>query len=124
MMRNGEVFFVNRSDAPAFWKKVWDKREETPNSQERMKYLSKYSKTVPDHNKPKIPSTDDLRDYLNGSGNSAPGPDGIPFAILRTFSRRLAPILKEALIRLSKGIRPPPWFNSGKIIFLPKKGTL
>ena len=107
-----------------YWEGIWGPRPNKPSKEERRDYLLSYTKRVPPELIPTIPSIDDIRDIINGSENSSPGPDGIPFAILRSFSKQLAPILHNIITLLGKGIKPPKWFNSGKVIFLPKKGTL
>ena len=107
-----------------FWKDVWKARENKPSNRERENYLNNFNNPVPPELQPKLPSKGDIRDILNGSGNSSPGPDGIPFSILRAFSKELAPLIHRVLTNMGEGILPPKWFNEGRVIFLPKKDTL
>ena len=107
-----------------YWGGIWALRNKAPDSNHRNRYLKRYTKKISRANRPTIPSEDDMRDYINGSGNSSPGPDGIPFSIVRAFSHLLAPILHKILLLLAEGRKPPQWFNQGKLIFIPKKDTM
>jgi ribonuclease HI len=71
-----------------------------------------------------IPITLDLIiDIINNTEDSAPGPDGIPFAAYRAVVDIAAPIFLEAIKALMDGATPHHSFNAGILHLLPKKVT-
>jgi ribonuclease HI len=102
-----------------FWGEIWDERP-SPEEDSLRKYLEDHNVTVPSELIPLIPDVDDIIDLIHGSSNSSPGPDGIPFSILRKYAALLAPIIREIIVSLADGILPPPDFNYGLLHLFPK----
>ena len=66
----------------------------------------------------------EMIDCINGSNNSSPGPDGIPFALLRKFSYEMGPIIHGMIEWMAEGNPPPKNFNFGSLHLLPKNRSL
>lgn len=107
--------------AREFWAKVWAAREASPPS-ECASFLNSYSKEVD----PSLLATPLLADVLfsiNHSNDSAPGPDGIPYAAWRAAPDLAGPILLAALQAICQGRVPPAGHNYGLLFLIPKKPT-
>ena len=63
-------------------------------------------------------------DYIVGSGNTAPGPDGVPFAFPRAFAHDVGPLLHRIILHLAAGGSPPPGYNHALLFLLPKNDSL
>lgn len=103
-----------------YWQKVWSQREDAPSREEIRSWLNFYDKRIPHHLLPSPPSTEEVTKAILGSGDSSPGPDGIPFAIYRLFQPEAAPILSAVATSLATGTSPPPEFNQGRLFIIPK----
>ena len=57
------------------------------------------------------------------SGDTAPGPDNIPFSVYRAIVGLAAPVLHGVIKQLMKGVLPPSDFNNAIFHLLPKKNT-
>ena len=108
--------------AADYWKKVWAKRTSGPDKGAYATYLDDYKKKV-DLSLLAVPSLSELKDVLLKTGNTAAGPDGIPFAAWRSLPDFSAPLLHAALVSLMGGQPPPLGFNQGLLFLLPKKST-
>lgn len=106
-----------------FWKEVWSKRSDPPSRTQTRNYLADYPKRVPETLLPKMPSQDDIVDGILKTTNTASGPDGIPFALIRRFAHELAPILLRCIEELGAGRSPPPAFNAGHLHLFPKNDS-
>ena len=104
-----------------FWSKVWDRRASVPSS-DRAKFLEGYRKVL-DSSLCSKPDLDLVTDIINRPNNSAPGPDGIPFAAWRAVADIAAPILLNVSDAIADGRVPPDGFNHGLLYRLPKKDT-
>ena len=107
--------------AKVFWSKVWDKRPSVPSS-DREKFLEGYHKQM-DASLCSRPDVDLVTDIINRPNNSAPGPDGIPFAAWRAAPDLAAPLLLNVFDAIASGSLPPEGFNHGLLYLLPKKDT-
>ena len=61
--------------------------------------------------------------FLATAKNSAPGPDGLPYAAWRAAGPAGAATLFEALSKMAAGVMPLQGFNDSLSIFLPKGTT-
>ena len=73
--------------------------------------------------KPHLPSVEEIETAIAQTGNSATGPDGIPFSAYRKISQFAAPILHRVFKALARGDPPPCGFNLGHLLLLPKRDT-
>ena len=108
--------------AADYWSRVWAPRRHAPARSCRASYLAEYTKRV-NASDLSPPSLRDVQDCLCRTGNTAAGPDGIPFAAWRAFPDGAAPLLHDALWCMLKGQPPPDGFNHGLLFLLPKKDT-
>jgi hypothetical protein len=69
------------------------------------------------------PGLDEVLDSLTRTKNTAPGPDGIPFAAWRAAPDLAGQALLGALDLLLTGVTPPAGFNHALLFLLPKKPT-
>ena len=105
-----------------FWSKIWSARLDSPDSETLQSYLGDYDGKVSNIEAAlmSIPSPDTSSDFINKSGNSCAGPDGIPFSFCRNSSHPLGKILTDILYSLSQGNPPPDDFNAGDLYLLRK----
>jgi ribonuclease HI len=68
-------------------------------------------------------TVDTVIEAILDSNDSAVGPDGVPFAAYRAVVEVAGPILHSCIVGLRAGMTPPPDFNAGLLVLLPKKGT-
>jgi hypothetical protein len=106
--------------AADFWSRLWTKRSFSPSPSAREKWLRDYQKNI-DVSKIVSPSIDLLASYLTHTKNTAPGPDGIPFAAWRAVPEISSVVLFNVFSALSRGDTPPPGFNFSRLVLLPKK---
>ena len=66
---------------------------------------------------------DYIIDVINDTNDSAPGPDGIPFAAYRAVPELSATVFLAAIQGMMNGDLPNSSFNSGILHLLPKKNT-
>ena len=107
-----------------YWGDIWSKRDDNRDDKQINNYIDSHPTKISNHLLPKIPDIDEIEDTINGSSNSSPGPNGIPFSILRHFSQFLAPIIHNIITSLSHGIPPPDDFNFGILHLFPKNHSL
>jgi ribonuclease HI len=105
------------------WSKLWEARDNEPEANELDEYTEDYTVRV-DGSTMHFPSVDKIEDFILRSNNSSAGPNRTPFAFIRKFSRKLAPIVRAVMVDIAMGHTPPSGFNFGKLFFFPKKGTL
>ena len=109
--------------ASDYWSKIWSPR---PAESKKRSPGDYYGDPLPNPGPdlPPIPSVDHIMEAISTSGNSCPGPDGIPFSAWRAIAKYAAPVLHLCLLSISQGGLPPAGFNRGLLFLLPKKGTL
>jgi ribonuclease HI len=107
--------------ASGYWSGIWAERLRplTPLD------LDRFCKpiTFTDGLTAEIPTVNVILKALQNSGNSCPGPDGIPFAALRALSAAFAPLAVGVIEALAEGELPPAGYNYGLLFLLNKKGT-
>jgi len=107
-----------------YYGQVWAQNPKEASRERVRAYLADYQIRIPPHLIPLLPSADDFMDAIGASNNSAAGPDGIPFSVLRAcneYSRDLAICLAEMSKELAEGHPPPPGFNFSRFYVLPKQ---
>ena len=107
-----------------YYSKVWTPEAGDASKVQVRDYLEDYDVQVPTRLLPEPPTTDDILDTIAASNNSSPGPDGIPFAIYRTYSledRGIAKVLRDVAKELADGTKPPEDYNHALFHLLPKK---
>ena len=102
-----------------FWGKTWSRRDP---GVKPARYLKSYPRRLRTADI-SPPSMADVARAIERTGNTAAGPDGIPFAFIREFAELAGPLLHDILTKLCAGVRPPKGFNHGLGVFLPKKKT-
>jgi ribonuclease HI len=108
-----------------FWRTIWAARTDAPSGKELDDYLRDYLPTaIPGSLIPSIPDLDTIIDGLLGSSNSAPGPDGIPFAFYRAFAHELGPIFQAIVNDLAAGNLPPAGYNYACLFLIPKNNSM
>ena len=110
--------------AKPYYKELWRHHDRMASQRTPAQYLSFYRKSIAARNKPKLPTIEQAITVIRKSGNTASGPDGIPFAALRAVIAHVAPILLANFYALAQGRTPPDNFNQGLLFLLPKKDTL
>ena len=70
-----------------------------------------------------LPNLDDVLNAIQHTGDSAAGPDGIPFAAYRNLHDVVSPVLLGVFSALAKGEHPPKGFNLGLLLLLPKNDS-
>ena len=110
--------------ARPYYKELWRHHDRMASQRTPAQYLSFYRKTIAARNTPKLPTIEQAITVIRKSGNTASGPDGIPFAALRAITAHVAPILLAIFYALAQGRTPPANFNQGLLFLLPKKDTL
>jgi hypothetical protein len=107
------------------WGPLWARRssEEAPSQRQLIAYLSHYRKRVPSHLLPPIPSTAEIQEVIEGSGDSSPGRDGIPFSAYRSLIDTILPIMVSLMQAIARGVPPPAGFNHGRLYLIPKDTT-
>lgn len=79
--------------------------------------LANIPEPLPD---PPTPTARDILGVMRRGRQSAPGPDGVPYAAWAAASFAGARILLRLLMATTAGGRGPPAFNAGRLVFLPK----
>jgi hypothetical protein len=103
--------------ATNFWKDKWQRHDvRDPDI-----LFQHYHKRI--LTQPKVADIALVQLVLGNTGNSAAGPDGIPFLAYRSIAEQAAPVLLGALQAMHAGGKPPKDFNAGLLILLPKKPT-
>ena len=107
-----------------FWGPVWGEFKDRPSPDALHTYLADYTKTINPTLTPIMPSLTIITKYINGSGNSCSGPNGIPFIFYRKFADLIAPCFLDVIESLSRGEPPPPGFNHARLFLIPKNSSL
>ena len=109
----------------AYWGKLWS-HPVWPDPRSRHKdihtYLRNYNKQL-DTNLVKPISIEIVLQALAHTGNSAVGPDGIPFAAYRTLAEVAGPLLYDLALLLGTPKPRTPNFNLALLLLLPKDDT-
>jgi ribonuclease HI len=107
----------------SYWSRIWQRDKSAPRLRRIISHLNYYNKTIPDHLMPIMPNQDQVEECILKSGNSSPGPDGIPFSAHRLLHDYAAPIFHGVIVSLASGVDPPPEFNSGRLVLIPKSDS-
>ena len=103
--------------ATNFWKNKWN-RQQVRNPLTLFQHYNKRILTQPREADIAL-----VQLVIGNTGDSAAGPDGLPFQAYRSVATQAAPVFLEALQAMHAGGKPPRDFNSGLLILLPKKPT-
>ena len=101
-----------------YWSKVWAAGQESQGHD-----LSDYNQLVDPSLNPPMLKVSAIEDSILDTGNSSPGPDGIPFAFYRKLARITRKLLFRIYIKLARGqatdyqLRD---FNRSNLIAIPK----
>jgi ribonuclease HI len=106
-----------------FWDEVWKKRRRSPTASALADHLRSFTKRMNDALRPEIPSVEAIVTLINGSNNSSPGPDGIPFSFYRMMADPVAVCLLDIIKRLATGEKPPTGFNHARLFLIPKNNS-
>lgn len=106
-----------------FWDEIWKKRRRAPTAAALVAHLRGFTKRMRASLAPAIPTVDALVTLINGSNNSSPGPDGIPFSFFRMVADLVAVCLLDIIKRLSVGEKPPVGFNHARLYLIPKNNS-
>jgi ribonuclease HI len=102
--------------AHKFWKDKW-LDSPTKHTKELFRCYGKKIKV-----KAKDITIEEVIQTVYETTDTAPGPDGIPFAAYRAVVDTAGPILHGCISGLREGSAPPNRFNEGSLVLLPKKG--
>ena len=105
-----------------YWGKIWEARLTPPPPGAIRDYLNAYLQRVPPSSLPSFPNRthqkicedidmswkEAVERAISSSNDSAPGPDGIPFAAYRALPEICGPFLLDILIEGANGAPPPP----------------
>ena len=106
------------------YQKVFDRDEGVAGRSEIHEYLQEVQGRLPSHLVPDPPGLDTFIDVIAATNDSCAGPDGIPFAFYRAFTkidRSLAAALTAAASQLGEGGLPPEGYNHAWLFLIPKK---
>lgn len=103
--------------AAAFWRPTWSKRP----TRDPTLLFRLWGKKIQISPTPITPEA--LHDTIMGMGDSAAGPDTIPFAAYRAIVEVASEVLCDLILHIMHGNPPPPNFNTGILVLLPKKPT-
>jgi ribonuclease HI/exonuclease III len=107
-----------------FWSRIWAASGTSHSFSSLLSYLDNYTNHIPRHLTPSLPTLDDILKHIHGTNNSAPGPDGIPFAMYRLCAEFVGPILLRITHALARGETPPAGFNYARLFLIPKNSSL
>lgn len=65
----------------------------------------------------------DMKQIILEAGDTAPGPNNIPFAAYKALVDQVAPIFLSVIAALKEGVTPGEGFNEAIFHLLPKRGT-
>jgi retron-type reverse transcriptase len=105
---------------------LWAHRPNPASTIDINNYLNLHNHTIPHDLLPSPPTSDDTKSCIMGSGDSSPGPDGIPFAAYRGILDISTATIHAVLLDMAAGNPPPPGFNHGTLFIIPKdtSGTI
>ena len=106
-----------------YWGPIWSERTNAPPQRDIDYLLSKYTKRIHHSHRPVFPTLKKIELFLSKTKNTAPGPDGIPFALYRNLGDLAAPMLLDIIIEMASGTPPPKEFNLGSLCIFPKGGA-
>ena len=101
-----------------FWGDMW---VEEPPGQDPMPLYQAWGKRA--QRPPPEVGLAEMEAAIMAAGNTAAGPDGIPFLFYKVAVDVVGPILLACLRQLKSGALPPADFNAGVLHLIPKKGT-
>lgn len=99
--------------------RIWREPKATP--KDAMELLLDYPRKLPTF--PTRMDAATIEKCIKSSNNSAPGLDGVPFAVYRKLQEIATPLLLAVTRALEMGQVPPTQFNHGKLFTIPKKTT-
>ena len=102
------------------WAPVFEKVE--PNF-DLESFLSKIEHLLPNYSSFILNTSDAaiLTSLQKTPKHSAPGPDGIPYALIRNASEVFIPVIQNIIIQMASGSLPSEKYTDGFINFIPKK---
>jgi hypothetical protein len=108
--------------ARGFWSVTWAPRANGPTDEEISNHIQGYTPKIPIDLSPNIPDIDSIINSILATGDSSPGPDGIPFAFYRLFVEEISPVIQDSIVCLARGDPPPNWLQLGHSTSFPQKG--
>jgi ribonuclease HI/exonuclease III len=108
------------------YQQVWKKNHTLPPYKDMCDFVASRLKVVPTHLQPEMVTPDLVAETIHATNNSSPGPDGIPFSILRTYLKHdfcIAENIAAIIASMGIGTLPPAGFNYGRFLILPKNDT-
>ena len=108
------------------YQQVWKKNHTLPPPHKMRDFVAERMNVVPPHLQPEAVTPDIVAETIFETNNSSPGPDGIPFSILRAYLKHdfsIAEAIAAIISSMGTGTLPPPGFNYGRFIILPKNDT-
>jgi hypothetical protein len=117
-----------------YWGKIWEARLTPPPPGAIRDYLNAYLQRVPPSSLPSFPNRthqkicedidmswkEAVERAISSSNDSAPGPDGIPFAAYRALPEICGPFLLYILFAGANGAPPPPGLTTAGFFSFPK----
>jgi ribonuclease HI len=105
------------------WGPIWARRQDAPPGSQIRAFLDTYNIKIPQNSIPKKPTLAQIESRIKKTHNSAPGPDGLPFAFYRAVSDLAAPIILDLVLEMGQGSPPPKQFNLGNLFVFAKDNT-
>jgi len=86
-------------------------------------FLNRIEHLLPDYSDFSLDTSDKaiLDSVMTTPKDSAPGPDGIPYSLIRNASAVFIPVIRSVLTTMTSGSLPTAGFADGFINFIPKK---
>jgi len=108
----------------AYWGSIWRRQEGETARETAAAWLRGTKPICTTSAMARFATPSAIADIIAKTNDSAPGPDGIPFAAYRVLGPLVAPIIADFVNALGDGTAmPPPGFNNCLLFCLPKKGT-
>ena len=107
--------------AHGFWQKHFE--DKNLKVKKLPRYLRRHYKNKKISEEVRKIDLQNMKQIIMESGDTAPGPDGVPFFVYRRFVDLVAPIFCEIIELLKEDKVPPDDFNTAIFHLLPKKGT-
>ena len=87
-------------------------------------FVAERMNVVPPHLQPEAVTPDIVAETIFETNNSSPGPDGIPFSILRAYLKHdfsIAEAIAAILSSMGTGTLPPPRVQLWQVYYPPQK---
>ena len=112
-----------------FWSGIWQERKNPEATEAKIaakEMLKAYKKSLPPGNKPKMLRVSNIEEGIINSGNSATGPDGVPFLFYKKLINLAKKLLFRVYVEITKGRGTDAQlenFNRSLLIILPKNDS-